>query len=235
MRDTIAVPLTTSTATKVAQLRSMKLGVLGRHRSIPHLGRKAYHLVMGLVCFSLYAFLLTREQALLTLATVGGVWVVCDLLRLRFSAVNALALRIFGGLMRREELKGISANTYYIWGMFTVVLFFPKPIVLLSLLYLAVGDPVAAMVGTLYGRHRFIAGKSVEGAAANFLASGVVTALAALFYFHLPVDRSLTLAIVGGVVSAVAELIPLPINDNFTIPVLSAMLLTLVTRALPLF
>lgn len=213
----------------------MKLGVLGRDRSIPHLGRKLYHLVNGLICFALYGFVLSREGALWTLAIVGGTWVAFDLIRLKSPKLNALALRVFGKLMRREELKGISANTFYIWGLFAVVLLFPKPVALLSVLFLALGDPTAAVVGTLFGKHKIIAGKSLEGSAANFAVSLVATLLAGLLYFHFSFDRSLLLAVVGGMASAVAELAPIPVNDNFTIPVLSAMLLSIASALTPIF
>lgn len=216
------------------QVRSLKWRVLGRDRSLPHFGRKFYHFVMGLFCASLYAFVLDREQALLTLGIVGGAWICLDLIRLRNPRANELTLRIFGKLMRREELKSISGNTFYILGITTIVFFFPKPIVLLSVLYLAIGDPVAAIVGTLWGRNRLIGKKSLEGAVANLLFSALATALVAVFYFHFTPYRTLALAAFGGLISSVVELFPLPIDDNFTIPVLAAILLSTVNSIFPL-
>ncbi len=213
----------------------MKWMVLGRDRSIPHVGRKIYHLLNGLAIFALYAFFMTRIQAIATLSVCGGLFVIFDLLRLRIPKLNALALRVFGKLMRREELKGISANTFYIWGLLVVLILFPKPVVLLSILFLAVGDPVAAVVGTLYGKHKIIAGKSLEGAAANFVCSGLATFIAGVAYFHFSPDKALFVALIGGAVSTAAELAPLPGNDNFTIPVVSSVLLSLIAAFVPIF
>lgn len=215
------------TATRIEAVRQLKLSVLGRERSLPHLERKFYHAVMGLFCFSLYAFVLTRVQALWTLALVGGSFVVMDLLRLRSKAVNELALKLFGKVMRREELKTLTGNTFYILGLFLIVLAFPSPVVLLSILYLALGDPTAAAIGTLYGRHKLVGKKSWEGAVANFAVSSCATLLVAVALFALPPHRAVLLALVGGLISVVAELCPLPVDDNFSIPVLSACLLSL--------
>jgi len=215
-------------------VRSRKLRVLGRDRSLPHFGRKFYHFVMGMVCFSLYAFVLTREQALLTLGVVGGIWVALDVIRLRYPAANAVALQFFGKLMRREELKSVSGNTFYILGMITIVYFFPKPIVLLSVLYLAIGDPIAAVVGTMWGKNRLVGKKSLEGAVANLLCTGLATYLVAMSYFNFSFDHAVALAAFGGLISVVAELLPFPIDDNFTIPVMSAILLSVMNFAFPL-
>jgi len=89
-----------------------------------------------------------RTLALWLLGTIGGTFVLLDLIRLRFPAANAIALRWFGGLMRREELKSVSGNSFFVLGLVLITAVFPKPIVLLSALYLALGDPWAAIVGT---------------------------------------------------------------------------------------
>ena len=113
--------------------------------------------------------------------------------------------------------------------------FFPKPIVLLSVLYLAIGDPIAAVVGSLYGRHKLIGKKSVEGALANWICSSLATLALGSCYFGFSFEKSILLALVGGIISVVAELFPAPIDDNFTIPVLSASLLSFTALFIPLF
>jgi len=224
-----------TTEARVTQVRSIKWSILKTDRSIPHLRRKGYHLVMGVLCVALYGFVLSRECSLALLVSVGSVWIACDILRLYWPRLNNIAMRIFGSLMRREELNGLSANSYYIIGMGLTLFVFPKPICLLSVLYLAVGDPVAAVAGTLYGRHPLVAGKSVEGSLANLIASFFVTLVMAFAFFQLPPERALLLAATGGAISAISELCPVPLNDNLVIPLVSACLLTLVNGIVPLF
>ena len=231
LRSQMAFPVS---GTKIGVIQQVKLGVLARDRSNLHLQRKIYHMVSGLICFALYAFVLTRTEALWVLGTVGGVWVTLDLLRFKVPAINNAALRLFGNLMRREELIRLTANSFYILGLFVIVAVFPKPIVLLSVLYLAVGDPVAAVAGTLYGRRRIVGKKSVEGAAANFLAALLVTFAYGAFYLGYSFPEVATLAIGGAAISVLAELTPAPVDDNFSIPVLSGIGLSLFLFLVPL-
>jgi dolichol kinase len=112
-------------------------------------------------------------------------------------------------------------------GLLVVVFFFSKPVVLLSVLFLAIGDPIAAIVGTRWGRTKITKRKSLEGSVANFLATALVSLLFGLFYLQLGVPQSLLLTLLGGTVSTLVELLPAPIDDNFTIPVGSALLLSL--------
>lgn len=190
---------------------------------------------MGAICFSLYTFVLTRGQAIVTLVTIGGTFVLLDVFRLWVPSVNALSLKLFGKIMRREELRSITGNSFYVLGMLVLVVFFPKPVVMLSLIFLALGDPSAAVVGTLYGRRKILGKKSLEGSLANFALCGLAVFVLGLSYFGYSSDHALRLALIGGAISMIAELLPLPIDDNFTIPVSSAILLTLVNAAFPLF
>jgi dolichol kinase len=54
-------------------------------------------------------------------------------------------------------------------------------------------------------------------------------------YFGLSSERALILALIGGLTSVVAELLPTPIDDNFTIPVMSSIILAALALVLPLF
>lgn len=227
----------TTAAMKNKNFRSLKGAVLSQNRSMPQFGRKFYHFAMGLLCFALYAFLLTRGQALFLLATVGGIWVAFDLARLKYPRVNYAALSVFGKVMRREELKSVSGNSFYILGLITCVLLFPKTVVLFSILFLAVGDPSAAIVGTLFGKHRLFGRKSLEGSLACFLLSALAAFLLAKFYFLVGDRMAILVALLGGVSSSIAELVPVPTDDNFNIPVVSGALLWAslsVTSLLPL-
>lgn len=203
-------------------------------RSRPHLERRLYHMGMGILCFCIYAFLAQRGEALWLLFSIGGPFVLFDVLRFRFPQLNELSLRLFGNIMRREELHRMSGNTFYVIGLILVVLFFPKTITLLSVLFLALGDPIAAIVGTLWGRHKIFGGrKSVEGALANWCVCAAVTFVFGLNYLRLPWEQAFILSMVGGTASVIAESLPLPIDDNFSIPVISAGVLAIAFYFLP--
>ena len=77
LSNVIAAPA--SLLKPTSAVKSVKLEVLNRHRSLPHLERKFYHFMMGMICFSLYAFLVEKTTALLLLALIGGPLVVLDI------------------------------------------------------------------------------------------------------------------------------------------------------------
>lgn len=203
-------------------------------RSGPHFARKFYHALMGLICYTLYAFVLTQKQSVVVLASIGGFFVLLDVVRLRWRPLNVFLLRRFGALMRREEYERLTANSWYVFGMLTLAIFFPKPYAELGLLFLAFGDPAAAMVGVRFGRTPITPGKTLEGALANFLVCALLTFISALWRFQWPADEALLLAVCGGLGAAVAEAIPWPVDDNFSLPVVSALLLAVFCSAFSL-
>ncbi len=233
MRD-IALPQTIRSKTARTHTRRLKWKILAQDRSLPHLERKLYHFLMGLGCFSLYAFLLDRTQGLVVLGVVGGCFLAGDIARLYSPKLNSWTVYLFGRFMRREELKSITGNSFYVLGLFVLMFFFPKPIVLLSIVFLAVGDPVAAIAGTFFGRRRLWGKKTAEGALANGVASALATFVVGSRYFHLNAVDAGQLAVIGGMISLSAEAVVTPLDDNFTIPVLSALLLTVFEPILPI-
>lgn len=238
MRDSSSLQMVAPVASlQRAEFAALKHSVRGRLRSQPQLVRKVYHLGMGLACFALYGFILNRTGALIALATIGGSLVLMDVLRFKIPAMNLIALRVYGKLMRSNELHGLTGNTYYVIGLFLITLLFPQPIVLLSVLFLAVGDSVASIVGTRWGKVRpaWMCGKSVEGALANAFASAIVAFAFATGYLHLNTNEALMLTAVGAFASMLAEALPIPLDDNFTIPVVSSIVLALFTSLVPLF
>ncbi|MFM8269491.1 MAG: diacylglycerol/polyprenol kinase family protein [Pseudomonadota bacterium] len=225
--------LKTLSFSTAAEVRTLRRNVLHIGRSTPHLGRKFYHFLNGIICVGLYAFALSREEALMLLGSVGGVFMLLDLIRLKSPALNAMTLKYFGRIMRREELRSVSGNSFYILGLLVLVYFFPKPIVLLSALYLAVGDPIAAVVGTHWGKVKITKRKTLEGALANWFSTSAISLLFGLVYLKLTLSQAVMLSVVGGSISTFVELLPSPIDDNFTIPVGSALLISAVSIFFP--
>jgi len=75
-----------------------------------------------------------------------------------------------------------------------------------------VSDTAAAIVGTAYGKVR-LWGKTLEGSTAYFTATGILMML----------TQSLTLEqmLVGLITGTLVELLPIPVNDNLTMPVIA--------------
>lgn len=195
-------------------------------RSDMHYLRKLWH--MGAV-FLLFMFYRTLSEDLIVyffgiLALVG---LSIDLLRLRSSFLNDLMMFFFKPLMRQSEVRGYAGTTFLLSGVFLIVLFFPKVIVSLVLLYLAFADPIASIVGIKYGKDKIFKHKSIQG----FVAAFVVCTLITISYFYVRgilSNRMMLVSLLSGMIGALAELIPISkIDDNLTLPLLSSLGLTI--------
>ena len=105
-------------------------------------------------------------------------------------------------------------------------LIFPRQVAVLSILYLGFGDPSSSFFGVLYGRNKIFPNKSLQGTLGGFFVCALVTLLY-LSWQGFPGESVLLIALLGGFAGAVAELLPLNVDDNFAIPVVSGALMAL--------
>ncbi len=190
-----------------------------------HLARKAWHLSAGLTGIGVFVFSgLDRVGSLTVLAILLTFSISMEVFRLRIPRLNHAVHRCLGPILREEERHRVSGVPYFIAAAFLVVLLFPRSIAVLSLLYLTLGDPAASLVGILYGHRssRFSNGKSLIGALAGGGVSFLVSfPVLAAFGFHS--NQQWILALIGGMTAGIAEVLPLKLDDNFVIPVASAL------------
>ena len=197
-------------------------------RSDLHLTRKIWHMMMGLVIAFVYLSGMQVGTAVMVLGSVLGFDLLMETARLKIPAVNEKLMRIWGPVMRACEVDRVSGIPHYLAASLLAIAIFPKPVAILSILYLACGDPIASLFGILYGHksYRLASGKSLIGTLA-----GVVTCMLVSFIFlkTLPVSGGALFALtfIGGFAGGLAELVPLDMDDNFTIPVISGFVLWL--------
>ena len=202
--------------------------IMLHERSELHPLRKLWHVGTGL---GLYVILfhsgISRTESALLLLLLLIVNLGLELARLRMPAVNRIVLLLFGPLMRPREVRRLSGTPFYLAGTLTAILVFPEPVAKLALLFLALGDPAASAAGVLSGGRGpwLCRGKSLIGTAAAALVCMIVTV--AFFVRALPSPEPgvlLLLGLGGGLAAGAAELAPVPVDDNLTIPVLSGLL-----------
>ena len=100
-------------------------------------------------------------------------------------------------------------STYYLFSSLLTVLLFPKPIAIASILILILSDTFAALVGKGIGRVPIFR-KTLEGSLAFFLSALVIV------FVYPGVDRFS--GVIGALGATVIELLPVPLDDNLTIP-----------------
>lgn len=193
-------------------------------RSDLHLARKIWHMTMGLLIVGLHSGdFFPKHVSILILGLFLALSLFVETARLKFPSLNLHVVRLWGPLMRSHEITRSSTIPYFIAASLVCIGFFPKPVAVLALLYLAVGDPVASMTGVLYGHlgPRFANGKTLVGTLGSVLACLVCSAVYLALGTKLSFDQFVMLTLIGGVVGGVVEHVPLEIDDNFSIPVIS--------------
>ncbi len=177
-----------------------------------HLPRRLFHMAAASV-FPVLALFLEKGTLLPLLLAATGLLVVGDLARLLLPVLNSWFQAIFRPLLRQGEARRVTGASYVLLGTLAAFLMFSRDVAVLAVLFAALGDPVAAMVGIRFpGRHIFR--KSIWGTAAmSAVGIGVVGVLhlAGAIEFRWPL-------IVGAVVAGIAELLPLSVDDNLRVP-----------------
>ncbi len=156
-----------------------------------------------------------RIPVLLILLLFIGTMVWLESWRFRNPKVNRWLFEHFKGFTKEKEREKISTTTLFLIASAITILVFPRGIAIAAVLFLTVGDPAAEIVGVNYGRMKILRGKTLEGTLAGAAACLVVGA-PLLLVRSLGIDG--TTLIVGATAAAITELLPFPVDDNFTVP-----------------
>lgn len=144
-----------------------------------------------------------------------------ELLKWRFNREFASLSRAFRfvGSPEYEWNLPYVGPLFFGLGTILVLLLFKYPIAFAAIAILTVGDSVAAIVGAIFGKATLQINykKSVEGTL-----SGFVAAFLAAMLFVSPI-----VAFVGAFVGMMMEALPIPADDNLTIPISAAIAMTL--------
>ena len=113
-------------------------------------------------------------------------------------------------MLRDHELKGkLTGATWVMIASCISIAVFSKPVAILSLIYMSLGDTAAGLIGQKYGKNR-IGTKTWEGFAGGL----VVCIIIAINYDMLPKY----IAFSGAFFAMIMEILPIPLDDNFKIP-----------------
>ncbi|MFX0211371.1 MAG: diacylglycerol/polyprenol kinase family protein, partial [Candidatus Hodarchaeota archaeon] len=142
-------------------------------------------------------------------------------LRLRGINFPVLSTITWRAANKPELYEFTTAPIFFALGIAFSLIFFPKSISYASITILTLGDGFANILGRKFGRitFPFNKGKRVEGSIFGFLFAYIGAML-----FVDPVK-----AFVGAAVGMLIECLPSPINDNLTVPLISGLVLTLIS------
>ncbi len=168
----------------------------------------------------LYLFLPQRTMLLLV-GALALAFATLDAARLVSRRFGVAALSKLSFLFLPGEERTFSSATLLLLATFLAFFLFPKPEATLAVVFVVLGDLFARYVGLEHGRVR-VFGKTAEGALAYF----VVCVLAGFAWARL-VPLSPAEYLLGAAVAALAELLPLRVDDDFLVPLLSGAAMTL--------
>ena len=153
----------------------------------------------------------------MTLVGSGALFsLAVDVGRQRAGFFNRAYMGIFGSILKPAEATDITGATYLLIAIFFAFYFFGMDVALPVLMFIAVGDPVAALVGTRCPGPR-VWGKSPVGSLAFIAASMAVWAILVSGGFGV---WSWAVAVTA-IVAAAVEFAPLPLDDNLTVPLIA--------------
>ena len=186
--------------------------------------RNVFHASNAVLAAGLYHYVLSREQALIILGSVFSFYATLEITR-RFSTRwnDFLVDKVFGSISRPAERYRVNSATIYLMALTLITFFFSREAVITAILVLGFGDPIASIVGKRWGKRKLYLDRSYAGTGAFVGASFVVVAAYfALMSVTVPLGAGLTVAAVTAVAGAGTELVSQKIDDNFSIPVVSA-------------
>lgn len=198
-------------------------------RTTKEIERKVFHLC-GLVVPLIYQMLLRSKYShsfccsiVWTITIVG---IVCDLLRVNVPIVaRNWPLK---SILREKEQDKLCGGCWFSLGCTLAIQFFSPAIAMTSINFLVVGDMMAALFGVAFGRQFCVVGvgrdnqKSVEGSVGMFMSCFIVgcTMFSQSHLREYPV-------FLASLIGTLTELyLPLGIDDNVSIPVISGLTLT---------
>ncbi|MFX1316905.1 MAG: glycerol-3-phosphate acyltransferase [Promethearchaeota archaeon] len=165
--------------------------------------------------FLLFYFVYSKTVALFLIGIVSLCFIALDISRFLSKQAQEILMVKVKSIFRKGEEKKFSSMTIFLISTFIVILLFEIEIAITVLTFLIFGDIFSKIFGLAYGQHK-IFDKSIEGTLAYI---GVVI-ICGYFVYNI-VDIPLFILVTGGIAATFSEFLPLGMNDNFTVPIIS--------------
>ena len=185
--------------------------------------RKGTHLFALTIPGGYYFLDLSKSQMLTIMVSITLLMILIDISRIRQWAFwRNFAQQFWAPIIRKHEHDGdFTGATYILLSVCFTVALFAKPIAIAALAFIMVGDTFAALIGRRFGRHRF-GNKSIEGSSACLVGTLLVA-------FITP-QLAISVAVFGALVATVVEALPLKIDDNLSVPLISGLAMTILQK-----
>jgi len=177
----------------------------------------------------LHLFILKASLTIL-IGVVWGIAFLMDFIRLFWTKANEFFMKRLKKvrIYKAKEEKRFSSITTFLMGVFLSYLLFEESIFIACLGFLIFGDMMAKIIGISYGRKHIVRSeqvKTLEGTL-GFFAAAITISYFLWITNVLPIHAGL----VGAVVATFVETLPIPVDDNVSVPVLAGSVMTLMSN-----
>ena len=185
------------------------------------ISRKFLHIFSLIIPLS-YLWIFKDKSLVLALLLILSIFsILIEFFRFKIELINKIFKKFFNFMLRKNELKGsITGATWLIIGNLITIYLYPIYIAVPALIFLSIGDSFAALFGKKIPKLK-IGNKSIIGTLAGIFSS---LSIALLVNQALPTY----VLVIGALTAMLVELMPLPLNDNLTIPILSGFIMIII-------
>ncbi|RKP32791.1 hypothetical protein METBISCDRAFT_25362 [Metschnikowia bicuspidata] len=212
--------------------------------------RKVFHSLHGFITLGLYILGWSKFDAAKIVWTLFVLVFANDVVRLNFPAVNDLVLPYVRHFIRKYEATLWNGIVFFLAGAGLVLSYAPKDVAVVSIVLLSWADTAASTVGRAFGR--YTPSVRCDKSLAGCLASAFTGLCVCYFFYGYIVPRypevnttnellwaaetsKLNIhvfALITAFITSFSEFVDIGlVDDNFTIPVLCAICLSMVAHA----
>lgn len=186
--------------------------------------RKLIHLFNLAIPFS-YLYVFPEKWVFVKLLSILMVLcIIFDILRHKVAWVKSLFTLFINSMLRGHEQEGkLTGATWVMIGAVISIILFSKPVAIIALIFMSLGDSAAGLIGQRYGKHK-IWNKSWEGFFGGLFVCIIIGMNYSLllenanFHSQTSISLPMTISLSGAVAAMVMEILPIPLDDNFKIP-----------------
>jgi dolichol kinase len=199
--------------TDLSRAKSMEISLYNESK------RKAIHLVA--LSIPIGYILLPKLLSVLILSPFALGSIAIDIIRLKQLPLHGFLNRLIGPVLREHENSNFTGSSYILTASVLSMLLFDKSVAIAAISFIILGDIAAALVGRRYGKIK-IKRKSLEGSLACLFMCLLVAIIVPGFPLWIGVAGAFTATIVEGITS--------PIDDNFSVPLISGLAMHILLR-----
>ena len=180
--------------------------------------RKLIHICSSIFAYALFFF---NQETVCLIVGIGSILIlIFEILRINYQSINRIFIKIFGKVTRNFEKNKLTGASYVMLSSFIVLLpVFESYVCIISILVMSYSDTAAAIIGKKYGKTKIFS-KTLEGSFAFFIVAFII---ALVMYPQI----NLALSITAIVIATIVEILPLNIDDNFSVPITVALIISI--------